>query len=696
MDVGNVYLALIGSANTVSTVPDLAFSEMEFLRRSKQRPAKMEEKKSLSKSQEKEKRRSERAQNEISEYFKPSTNVRVEVEKADRQQASYTSNVDYNLRQGEIGKDRYQSSDLSKERFLGLDRRHAFEQLAAMPHLRGQMVQLGVAPDMTRKLSDRDTTYYTWSDSARSPVVSQNKKMTGSVVSTTPESVRQMLNDTGIFRNTGVDRTTGGMHERARNKPVRPEVQMKTPRFSKIPNCVSPATPARKSSHTNIQSRRPPEAAEPALRIDPSSHEVQERHLYESGSRARDGGEVHRPAKPTIQHYSAESGWQEHSTFREDMMCSHLSKVEASQQGISRQVIAQGAYVKHSPTTNAAIRSAEPPEADKMMPQQQNVELMIHKETNAEIPVHLPHPSRGVEREEEYAYIAEIDKTKSLPDPCVNQGDPLQSSMATISDPSAKYHLDTILVTTGVPIPSRTLETIPDLPFTYERAKSGLDQTGGTNIEGSVHPAVRVHVFGGLPVRGSWQGGVSRPTSSYAISPPLIVEPLYSHQLENRIPYSLINQHQDQHRGKLQEQIINRFDTHSMGHTHNEEGEPYDAFEGECEQINDTADPHDYDLMFSNEGYSECYVEVEEEDPTPSEPLNNDISDQDVTREDLYEGGQSPCLLDQQQSLVMSANLNGEAHYYYLSHEPLRELEREEESRKHYDLGRFWRPHRQY
>src|ERR1700733_12986092 len=101
---------------------------MEFLRRSKRRPAEIEEEKPLSKSREKEKRKSERAQNEISEYFKPSTGVHVELEKADRQQASYMSKVDYELRQGEIGKDRYKSRyskstspsiDLSKKPFSG-------------------------------------------------------------------------------------------------------------------------------------------------------------------------------------------------------------------------------------------------------------------------------------------------------------------------------------------------------------------------------------------------------------------------------------------------------------------------------------------------------------------------------------------------------------------------------------------------
>ena len=40
VDVSNVRMAFLRYANTISTVPDLAFSEMGFLRRSKQLPAK--------------------------------------------------------------------------------------------------------------------------------------------------------------------------------------------------------------------------------------------------------------------------------------------------------------------------------------------------------------------------------------------------------------------------------------------------------------------------------------------------------------------------------------------------------------------------------------------------------------------------------------------------------------------------------
>lgn len=713
VDVSNVASRFVRSTNAVSTVPDLAFSEMEFLRRPKHYPAGMEEENSLSKSREKEKRRSQRAQNEISEYFKPSTEASVEVEKADRQKASYASNVDHKLRQGEIGKHRYQSSyskstsqsiDLSKQPFLGLDRRYAFEQLAAMPHLRGQMVQPGVVPVMTRNLSDRDTTYYTWSDSARSPDISQNKQKTCSVVSTTPESIRQMLNDTGIFRNTGIDRTTSRIHEKAREEPVESKVYTKAARLSKIPNCVSPPTHSRKSSHTTVQSRQQVETGEPTLRIRRSPCEPQKRHLYETGSRARDGGEVLHPAKPIIQHYRAETGWQEHSTDREGVTHYRLSKANGSQHGISRQVIAQGAYVKHAPTTSTAVRgvddtnnttlSARAPEAERTMPHIQSTEQVMYEESSAETAVHCPPLSSGVKKPERDSCSTGTDEAKPLADPFTNHGHLIQSSKAATSDLIAERQVDTVRVTDGLQAPSRTTETITELPITYKRANDGIDQIGGSNIAGHVHEATRGPVFEGLPVRGSWPSRAIGPIySSHTVYPPMIIESLYNHQLENRILHDLADPNYNQ--SVLMEQVLHRFDTPLMEHSHNGDSELYDTFESEYELVNGTSNLQEYDLTFSNELDSGPYV-VEEAEEEPTLWVNHDISHQAAARQHIYEGSHSADSLNQQQSSVIDSNFNGEGHYYHRSHTPVRGLVRAEDGGEHHDLNPFWRPRRQY
>lgn len=711
VDVSNVRLAFLRSTNAVSTVPDLAFSEMEFLRRSKHLPAELVEEKSLSKSREKEKRRSERAQNEISEYFKPSTELRVEVEKADRQQASNMSNVDYKLCQGEIAKDRYQSSysrstsqsiDFSKKPFSQLDRRHAFNQLAAMPHLRGQMVQPGVAPDMTRKLSDRDTTYYTWSDSARSPNVSQNKQKTCSVVSTTPESVRKMLNDTGIFRNTGIDRATSRMNETASKEPVRSKVHTKAPRFSKILNCESPTTHTRKSSRTNIHTRQPVDAGENSSRNHHSHREVQIRYHDESDIRAVDAEKVIRPPKTIIQHYNPESGWQEHNTDREDVTHSHLLEAKFPQQGISRQAIAQGAYVKHAPTTSAVVRgvddtnnttlSAGAPEAELKISPKQPTKQVMYEESSAETAVHCPLLSSGVKKPEGNSGSTGNDEAKFLADSLTNHGQLIQSSKASASDLPAECQLDTVQVIEGPPAPSGTSETISNLPITHKRANNGIDQIGGSKIAGYIHGATRGLIYEGLPVRGPWLSRASGPiSSSHAVHPPIVIEPLYHHQLENRIAHDLANP--DYNPSALLDQVLHRFETPLMEYSHDEGGEHYDTFEGEYEQIDDTANPHDYDLMFSNEMGSERYV-VEEEEHTQWELRYNDISPQTTTQQDAYEWPQSAGSLNQRQLPVIYTNPDMEGYHHF--HEPVRELVRAENSGERLELNRFWQPRRQY
>lgn len=691
-------------------MPDLAFSEMEFLRHSKQHPTEMGEEKRLSKSRGKEKRRAERAQNEISEYFKLGAKIRTEVEVPDTLHSVYTNKSGRKLHQGESMNENYQSSyskstsqsvDLSKEIFLGLDRRHDFEKLAAMPHSRGKIVQPGVAPNMAMKLSDRDTTYYTWSDSVRSLDVSQSKQKTCSVFSTTPEYIRQMLNDTGIFTNTGIDRNIGRTHKTARKEPVRSKKPTKLLRLSEVPKPISPPMHMQTPSSTKVQSRRAAEARETTLKIHRSSHEVQIRHLDESGSRAKCGWEVLRPAKAIIQHYSPESGWQQHLNDDEAATYSHLSKAKVSGQGISRQVTAQEAYVKHTPTTSGAVRgfdytknttiSTRGPEAETSMRHQQQTEQVMYEESSAEMADHRQPLSSGVKQQGGDSCSTGNDGAKCLADPLTNHRQ-LQSSKAAISDIAAERQVATVLVTDGVPGLSRTLENMPDPPIPYQQAYGAICQVSRTSIVGHVHVAAQAHVSEGLPVRGtqpSRAGG--QIFSSHPISSPMIIEPLYKRQLENRISYDLVNQSYNQ--DVLQDQTLHRFGTPLMEYSH-DEGELYDTFEGEYELLNTVENLQEDDGMFSNVADSGARV-VEEEEHSPWEMRSRDMSPQAAARQDSYEEAQFAGSSNQRQLPSMDANLSGGGHDRKPSYEPVQELVREE-GKEQYNLNRFWRPHRQY
>ena len=130
-----------------------------------------------------------------------------------------------------------------------------------------------------------------------------------------------------------------------------------------------------------------------------------------------------------------------------------------------------------------------------------------------------------------------------------------------------------------------------------------------------------------------------------------------------------------------------------MEYSHDEGGELYDTFEGEYEQIDDTENPHDYDLMFSNEMGTERYM-VEEEEHTQWELRYNDMSPQTTPQQDAYEWPQSAGSLNQQQLQVIYTNPDMEGYHHF--HEPVRELVRAENSGERLELNRFWQPRRQY
>jgi hypothetical protein len=714
VDVSNTLRGLCYYANTTTIVPDLAFSEMGFLKRLKQHPVEMEESKSLSKSQEKEKRRSERAQNEISEYFKSSRTLRDDIEQGDRQQSSYTSFTEQRLRQGGFLKDRYQSSrsnstsqsiNLSKRALLGLDRQHDFEQLAHMSHPRGQMVQPAVAPDTVRNFSDRVTSYYTWSDSVRSPEASNRNPKICSEVSTTPESIRQMLNDTGIFANTGIDRIP---IEIAPGRPARSNAQMKPPKLSKIPNDFSSTTHARKSSHTNIQNRQPVEAAEIFVSIKHRRHQEEKvRHPNESVNSGIESGMVLRPTNTTAEHDSPESGWQQHLTDDNEAATHHLSRAELPHQGISRKVIAQGAYVKQAPTTSAAVLridntkytslSAEAPEATTT--HQQLTKQLIHEETNEETVDHSPPFNSGEKKLGGVTYGNKIQEAKSPADLHINHPGPVQALEPAISDSPLELQPDTMLVPGGVPVPSRTFETVPDLHATYQQRQGGLDQIDRTALKGHTHSAAHAHAFDGLPVRGSWPSRACGPISaSHAVFTPIAVEPLYNYQLKNSTPLNFTDRKYTE--GGQADQLLHGFDTLLMGYLHDEEGELYDSFDGEGYLLNTTENLQEYDIMFSNELCTGTSI-VEEKEEENEEQIQWKSRGQDMTlqaapQQQSHARAHSAGYLDQQHSQVMGPNPDRERRYHHASHEPVREFIREDDVGENYELNRFWQPRRQY
>jgi hypothetical protein len=195
------------------TVPDLAFSEMDFLQLSNRQASVLKEDKISSMSREKEKRKAARAQDEISTFFKPS---KMPLQPNKLNKRSFASTDAKDRRSGHTGVEpdflrphyeRSQSFDVPKKPNLGLGRAKPTsdilsESLRCSPTTsRPQNVV-----DSASKLSGRAMSYVSWSETQLSQGTTSRdlSKIGRTRESPTPESIRRALEKTGIFRNTGI------------------------------------------------------------------------------------------------------------------------------------------------------------------------------------------------------------------------------------------------------------------------------------------------------------------------------------------------------------------------------------------------------------------------------------------------------------------------------------------------------------
>jgi hypothetical protein len=687
-------------------VPDLAFSEMEFLRRSNQRPVDLEEK-SLSKSREKEKRKAERVQNEISEYFHPSASLRADdkiKEKSGGQEARYTDERSRRLPKEEFVKENYQSSyskstslsiDLSRDP-LNIERRgQTFEQVTAVPHSRGHIVQPSVAPDSRRELFDRETSYFTCSDSIRSPGVPRCKEKICSVASTTPGPIRQLLDKTGVFADTGIDRTTGRRQDTSSKGPVRYEVHVSPYKRPAFQERNSQLYHTHKPSHARQQTHRPVQTVEIIMRDRCNLPEAQTGHLDDYGESRRDDGELPRPLKTIIERYSPESGWKPRTTHEESLTHSHLLKAEVSNQHIPRQAIARAAYVKKALPTDATTRevydaqkstlSTGPPEQDRITSKRQHTEQAMQTESNSDIAGNLPPSSSGVGK-------TGRDRPPTAP---INSGNLSLSSKSTTSDLPQRSRLDTFPGANQKPCTSSTVQIIPYLPNSYNQVKAGAEPIVEPNLREHSHIATGAHGFEGLPVRGSWPGLINGPDSLLRIIPPPgAIDPFYSHQLKDRIPYDMMgsNYNDNLPHGR----IFHQFNTRSREHCQREEPEPFDTYGREKELIGEAARLQEFDAVYSQAvDPGVCMVE-EEEEPPEWELCHLDMLHHHAARVDAYEGLQLRSSSAQQQLLGVNAHRQEESQYYQYFYEPIRSLVRGQGGEELPGLSGFWQPRRQY
>ncbi|KAF7926718.1 uncharacterized protein EAE97_010227 [Botrytis byssoidea] len=201
-------------------LPDLAFSEMEFLQRSGRR-SQVNDSIVVPKSRAKENKKAARAQDEIAEFFKPSkTPVRDNSPTIDHP-TSPTSIFEVSLHERQLKKDReddrYQYYTENSAARFDEKRRHLMDSGDQQVHFN----ELKFPEKLTPKLHSEDIsnhkvhskttdTIVTWSESQYSPgdtmtLRRAREQCCQRQMSATPDSIRNSIERTGIFKDTGIE-----------------------------------------------------------------------------------------------------------------------------------------------------------------------------------------------------------------------------------------------------------------------------------------------------------------------------------------------------------------------------------------------------------------------------------------------------------------------------------------------------------
>ncbi|KAI0600169.1 hypothetical protein F4775DRAFT_599673 [Biscogniauxia sp. FL1348] len=187
-------------------IPDLAFSEMQFLKHQKRDS----QPKPLSRHRLRERRRENREVEQVSSFFLPSKKGKSYRELSHLPRKTERDAMNTNERDGHeqyYTQQRYSGSfEPSSPQQNGISTR----QESSSPHNKSH--QLPINNDNIsehRRKSSKATTYFTWSSSHPSPQTNRPDFKKGpyssrSIRTATPELVRESLIATGVYRNTGI------------------------------------------------------------------------------------------------------------------------------------------------------------------------------------------------------------------------------------------------------------------------------------------------------------------------------------------------------------------------------------------------------------------------------------------------------------------------------------------------------------
>jgi hypothetical protein len=524
---------------------------MEFLQHSSRYQPPPKEDRIKSKAREKEKRKTSRAQEEISDFFKPKVPLK-QIKTYNAGSSSIYTRNEYSRHNRGSGQNRRQHSERRSESldhpekpYLGFGKpRQSSNRRSTSRGLSPAISYPRNIPNSDSRLSGKATTYISWSESQTSPqgmgrrLANLDRRDT----SPTPESIRRSIEETRIFQNTGIKIADS---KQPRAAPMKELLERQVNRCEASESSTSTAAPSIQSSgtHPELASRSPEQDMSRAILRPHSVKQSTELHRDSNArgnvSNQNDPTSRKRSNGPIIEHFDPQSGWdpQASSTGPSRPTITKGMTTEVPQQPMSapidREQLARRARIKRPSTTLPLIRQAV---GDQAL---EGRACIVGDKHEAKVPAEAHSGKDATQRlsSRELAEVACLSKSTG-PDgiggDLSNQGSSQRQpngqigtkaqvvSQNHIDDKSRKSNISTDDEGTRLISVSRpsNVELHIAVPHPAEPNSAQASQGLGN------------FSFLGLPVRGSWiNSGRPRPLHATRFSPLVEVEPLFIRQI---------------------------------------------------------------------------------------------------------------------------------------------------------------------
>ncbi|PBP22383.1 hypothetical protein BUE80_DR006729 [Diplocarpon rosae] len=557
-------------------LPDLAFSEMDFLQHSSRKgPAEIRER-VTSKFREQEKRKATRAQEEISTFFGPlkmplqkvSTNrTKPYSSRATNDRSIYAKQLEQDQNQKTSSYERSGSFDCQQEQHFSKERPGppSPKQQAYGSYSRAAS-NLIDHPGSASKLSSKATTTLSWSASQVSPAITSPERVLNRLsVSPTPSSVWRSIENTGVFKGTGIEITPDPRHKRQSSMTLSMygnQIRDQTQIWKGLSERTGPTTTTADSpkmglglSELGLQARERPVASKRSLSFRDSQaqseNDISHDQIDTAGHMAASRQRI------VVEHFDPQLGWYEdpHAISRSQQTSAAVTRGEIPRDfrstPPSRDEIAKHARLKlpKRPSTTLPIINDNVGECEKLAGLGILKSRPLNIAVNDDSQVIEEHPEDAIRRTQSAASRVRLARLASNPsdqttpstrnevptDHVIEENPPgsLPGYMMS-SKCSEQPHMNATIVDKRHSSGPRPLHSQVRFQFSEEIA-AGDGPEGGSEACG-------------IPFKKeSWMGGVCPVVPVQSMHESLVSEdePFYIHQIHRNFQCNLSNSYQE-------------------------------------------------------------------------------------------------------------------------------------------------------